>query len=127
MPFAKPPGVASDALMSAKWDELTAGRKFSEADAPALALLCRWHKVAARAAEEMDSFDGQTAYTAENGDLKPLPQVATLKAASSEIRALSKQLGITGGGEADGEGEPRDNVLSLVAGRRAQRRAGAQG
>ena len=42
----KPESVAADEFKSAKWDELTRGRRFEQSDAPALALLCQWHKVA---------------------------------------------------------------------------------
>lgn len=45
MQIAKPPGIESDAFKSAKWDELTAGRSFSQSDAPALSLLCQWYKI----------------------------------------------------------------------------------
>ena len=47
--LTKPPGIESDAFKSAKWDEVTAGRDFAPSDAPTLALLCQWHKVAQQA------------------------------------------------------------------------------
>jgi hypothetical protein len=56
--LTKPPGIESDAFKSAKWDELTAGRDFAPSDAPTLALLRLWHKVAQRAMDELDSFEG---------------------------------------------------------------------
>ena len=37
--LTKPPNVENDAFKSAKWDELTAGRAFTQSDAPALARL----------------------------------------------------------------------------------------
>jgi hypothetical protein len=37
--ISKPASVENDAFRSAKWDELTSGRDFSQADAPTLALL----------------------------------------------------------------------------------------
>lgn len=46
MALKKPPTVESDPFKSAKWDELTSGRAFSQSDAPTLALLCQWHKIA---------------------------------------------------------------------------------
>ena len=49
MPLTKPPGIEPDAFKSTKWDELTAGRDFTTSDAPTLALLCQWHKVAQQA------------------------------------------------------------------------------
>lgn len=106
----KPASVASDAYKSAKWDELTAGRDFDRSAAPALALLCQWHKVAARAVEELDSFGGQTAYTDEVGDLRSFPQIATLKTASGEIRQLTAQLGI---GDKTAREEPRKSSPNL--------------
>ena len=56
--LTKPPGIESDAFKSAKRNELTAGRDFTTSDAPTLALLCLWHKVAQRAMDELDSFEG---------------------------------------------------------------------
>ena len=120
----KPPGVESDEYKSAKWDELTRGRAFAQSDAPALALLCQWYKIAATAQDELDSFGGQTAYTNEMGDLKAFPQIGTLKTASAEIRQLNKQLGICDTREEAANGGNGATVLSLVAGRRAQRQAG---
>ena len=120
MALKKPASVENDAFKSAKWDELMAGRSFSETDAPILSLLCQWYKIVAQAQEELESFDNQTAYPSENGDLKPLPQISTLKTASSEIRALNKQLGI-------GEEEQRQTVetgtskLEIIQNRRKAR------
>ena len=94
MPLPKPPSVASDPFKSAKWDELTAGRDFRPSDAPTLALLVQWHAVVARCIEDMDAAGGQVAYSNAMDDLKPLPQISTMKQASAEIRALNKQLGI---------------------------------
>ena len=45
MSLEKPAAVAGDPVKSAKWDELTAGRTFTQADAPTLALLCQWYKI----------------------------------------------------------------------------------
>lgn len=124
-PLAKPDSVAGDAFKSAKWDELTAGRSFSQSDAPALSLLCQWYKIADTAQEELDNFGGQTAYSNDMGDLKAFPQISTLKTASAEIRQLNKQLGICDTHEKEDESAPKQaNVLTIVAGRRAQRQAG---
>lgn len=121
----KPAGVESDEYKSAKWDELTRGRAFAQSDAPALALLCQWYKIAATAQDELDSFGEQTAYTNDMGDLKAFPQIGTLKTASTEIRQLSKQLGICDSHEEVGGAAKQATVLSLVQGRRAKRVAGA--
>lgn len=126
MPITKPPGIESDAFKSAKWDELTQGRAFSQSDVPALSLLCQWYKIAETAQEELDNFGGQTAYSNDMGDLKAFPQIATLKTASGEIRQLNKQLGIIDTAEAEG-GNGGDNILSIVSGKRAERRARAAG
>lgn len=124
MPLMKPPGIESDAFKSAKWDEITAGRDFAPSDAPTLALLCQWHKVAQQAMDELDSFGSQTAYQNDMGDLKSFPQIGTLKTCSAEIRQLNKQLGICDSHEEVGDGEKQATVLSIVSARRAQRVAG---
>lgn len=127
VPIRKPAAVENDPYKSAKWDELTAGRTFAQSDAPTLALLCQWHKVADTAMDELDRFGGETAYTNDMGDLKAFPQIGTLKTASAEIRQLNKQLGIvdTAGPEVEAGGG--DNILSIVSGKRAERRARATG
>ena len=53
MPLTKPPGIESDPFKSAKWDELTQGRSFSQSDAPALSLLRQWYKIADTAQDEL--------------------------------------------------------------------------
>ncbi len=124
----KPDSVASDPVKSAQGDEVTACRGFNQADAPALALLSQWHKVAQQASEELESFGVGTAYQTDMGDLKPFPQIATLKAASAEIRALNRQLGLAGEAAPAPEPKPKDareNVLELVMTKRAgARRSG---
>lgn len=120
----KPESVAADPFMSAMWDGLARGRAFSQADAPALALLCRWHKVARQAADELDSFGGNTAYQDDGGDLKAFPQIGTLKTASAEIRQLSRQLGVDGGREDGREGaDAASGLFRYVAGRKERREA----
>ena len=115
--LTKPESVAADDFKSAKWDELTRGRSFEQADAPALALLCQWHKVAQQAMDELDSFAG---------DLKAFPQIGALKTASAEIRQLNKQLGISDQKEPEKkETANGGNVLSFVAGNRAAKRKAA--
>lgn len=124
--LTKPESVAADEFKSAKWDELTRGRRFEQADAPALALLCQWHKVAQQAMDELDSFGGNTAYQNDMGDLKAFPQIGTLKTASAEIRQLNKQLGIVDQREPEQEATTgAGNVLTLVAGNRAAKRRAA--
>ncbi len=125
MALEKPEAVARDRFKSAKWDEITAGRDFRESDAPTIALLCQWHAVVARCMEDLD-FGGdlpQVAYQNEAGDLKAMPQLSTMKQASAEIRALSKQLGLEDGGG----GGKRTEVtpLEVIRGRYRGRQAGA--
>lgn len=121
----KPPAIESDEFKSAKWDELTSGRRFRQSDAPTLAMLCHWHKIAQQAMDELDGFGGETAYQNDMGDIKAFPQIATLKAASAEIRQLNKQLGIADAADA---GEVADgSKLVVLAGRRSERRARATG
>lgn len=121
--LAKPESVACDAFKSAKWDELTAGRSFSQSDAPALSLLCQWYKIADTAQEELDNFGGQTAYSNDMGDLKAFPQISTLKTASAEIRQLNKQLGICDTHEEVESGAKQTSILSIVSGNREKRQA----
>lgn len=95
MVLEKPHAITDSPYRSAKWDELTEGREFSQSDIPLLALLCQWYEVNDTALSEIDvGGEIQTAYTNDIGDIKPLPQLSTMAKASAEIRALSKQLGL---------------------------------
>lgn len=122
----KPPEVKADEFKSKKWNELTRGRTFPSSAAPVLAILCQWYKVMHLAVAEMDEFGGGTVYENQVGDIKSLPQIATIKTASAEIRQLNKQLGIDDGGEVVGK-QGSASVLTLVAGNRADRRSRATG
>ena len=91
----KPADIASDPFKSAKWDELTQGRNFSKKDVPTLKLLCMWYQVIDKCMNDLVvSGDIQVAYSNAVDDIKELPQINTMKKASAEIRALSKQLHI---------------------------------
>lgn len=93
--LAKPANIENDAFRSAKWDELTAGHDFSQADAPTLALLVSWYQVIEQCIEDIGANGGvQVAYQNDMGDIKALLQLSTMKQASAEIRAINKQLGI---------------------------------
>ena len=72
------------------------GRKFSRADAPALALLCQWYAVVESCVADLTYNEPlpRVAYGNAMGDIKAMPQLSTMKQASAEIRALNKQLGI---------------------------------
>lgn len=125
MTLEKPETIVSDPFKSAKWDELTKSRNFSQSDAPALSLLCQWYAVVERCMGDLDFGDGlpQVAYSNDMGDIKAMPQLATMKQASAEIRALNKQLGINDQAKADAGESKKASVLSLVIGDR-QRKAG---
>lgn len=57
MPILKPNSIANDPFKSAKWDEITAGRSFSQSDAPTIALLCQWRAVIERRMDDV-AIDG---------------------------------------------------------------------
>ncbi len=126
MALEKPASVARSPYKSAKWDEIVEGRNFTAANIPALTLLVQWYQVMDTAMDDMEAAgELQLVYENENGDIKPFPQVALMKQASAEIRALNKQLGINdeARGEAADGGKPgRITVFSCD---RAQRRARA--
>lgn len=103
-----PQEVASDPVQAAIWEQLTARRTFAQEDAPVLALLCYWHAVANQAREamaiggnEIEILDA-TAYKPIRGKggkrlkmMRKNPALTVLKEASTEIRALSDQLGLS--------------------------------
>lgn len=103
-----PQEVASDPVQAAIWEQLTARRTFAQEDAPTLALLCYWHAVANQAREAMALGDNEieildaTAYKPIRGKggkrlkmMRKNPALTVLKEASTEIRALSDQLGLS--------------------------------
>lgn len=123
MPIRKPNAIASDPFKSAKWDEITAGRTFTTSHIPALTLLVQWYAVVERCIEDMDEANGQVAYENDVGDLKPLPQISTMKQASAEIRQLNKQLGIADAVEPakHAKNTKKASVLELAQSSRAAR------
>lgn len=103
-----PQEVASDPVQAAIWEQLTARRTFAQEDAPTLALLCYWHAVANQAREAMALGNNEieildaTAYKPIRGKggkrlkmMRKNPALTVLKEASTEIRALSDQLGLS--------------------------------
>lgn len=94
MSITKPPHIAADEFKSSKWDEIIAGREYSQSDVPMITLLCQWYAIAQRCIEDMDEVGCQVAYENKMGDIKELPQISTMKKACDAIRALNKQLGI---------------------------------
>lgn len=120
MNLNKPPSVARSDFQSAKWDELTKNRNFQESDIPTLSLLCQWHEVVGQCMDDINVGDGiQVAYQNDIGDIKPLPQLSTMKQASAEIRALNKQLGIND--EAHVQPEKRETPLNVIQAHRFAR------
>lgn len=120
MALIKPDSVASSSKRSAKWDELVTGRSFTQADAPILALLCQWYEVLDKCMEDIDIGGGiQVAYQNDMGDIKALPQLATMKQASAEIRALNKQLGISD--EAHDKPQRKEAKLHVIQANRMSR------
>lgn len=109
----KPRSVAESDYRSAKWDEIVEGHDFTQADAPLLAMLCQWHEINDTALEEITDYGAiQTAYSDDKGNAKQLPQIATMARASSEIREISKQLGLFQAKE-DKPERPRAKVTAL--------------
>ncbi len=124
----KPANVESDQFRSAKWDELTVGRDFSQAQAPTLALLVSWYQVIDQCMDDIGANGGvQVAYQNDVGDIKALPQLSTMKQASAEIRALSRQLGISDEPAKGRVGSKKASVLSLVISDRQRKAAKAAG
>lgn len=125
MALVKPDSVARSPYKSAKWDEIVKGRNFDESATAALTLLVQWHQIADQAMDDIE-MNGEIVlvYQNENGDIKPMPQIAQMKQATAEIRALNKQLGIND----EAKGEPvseKSHLIDFAAQRRAQRRARA--
>ena len=122
--LTKPPDIEADPFKKAKWDEITKGRDFSQADTPVVALLCQWYAVVQRCIDDIDEANGQVAFMNDMGDLKALPQISTMKQASAEIRALNKQLGINDEVKSS-ETKKKASVISIVQGKRSNRSAKA--
>lgn len=112
--ISKPSSIANSAFKSQKWDELTKGRNFSESDIPQITLLCQWYEVIEKCMEDLTYGESiQVAYQNDIGDVKAFPQLATMKQASAEIRALNKQLGINDEA-APQEEDRKDTKLALI-------------
>lgn len=113
----KPKRIADDEFQSAKWDEITRGRSFKPSDVPNIAMLCQWYAVAETCMNDITDDEGvHVAYTNDVGDVKALPQLASMKQASAEIRALNKQLGISDSVES--EQPNKITTLQLIQNRR---------
>ena len=123
----KPAAIKNSPFKNAKWNELVKGREFTQADVPTLSLLCQWYEVIEKCMDDI-SIDGnvQVAYQNEMGDLRALPQLSTMKQASAEIRALSKQLGISEGAE-PAQPKRKETTLYVIQANRKSRAASARG
>lgn len=113
-----PKNIQTDPFKYAKWQEIVKGRNFSVSDIPTIALLCQWYAVIERCISDLDMGEDlpRVAYQNEIGDVKAFPQLATMKQASAEIRALNKQLGINDG--VDSEPKGKITTLQLIQNRR---------
>lgn len=117
----KPKRIADDEFQSAKWDEITRGRNFKPSDIPNIAMLCQWYAVAETCMNDITDEAGvHVAYTNDVGDIKALPQLASMKQASAEIRALNKQLGINDSGETQTL-KPKITTLEVIQNRRKKK------
>lgn len=104
-----PEDIAEDPVQSEIWAWIAPPvNSFADQDIPNLRLLCYWHAVAEQAQQAIKSENGRLnifdkigvkPYKTEDGKDVPLvrknPALTILKEASSEIRALSDQLGLS--------------------------------
>lgn len=127
MALRKPRAIKDDIRRNSLWNEIVRGRKLPPAAASTVSMLVEWKLVAQSAVAEMDEAGGMTAYQDEMGNLKALPQISTLKAASAEIRQLERMLDEMDTGGEEPERKQETSVLTLVANNRAQRRSRASG
>lgn len=117
----KPNSVASSPFKSQKWDEITEGRNFTKADAPVIALLCQWYEVIERCMDDIRDDGGiHVAYQNDIGDIKAFPQLATMKQASAEIRAINKQLGIDDEARPENKDQKRSPLIDIYSNRQAR-------
>ena len=119
--LTKPKSVREDPYRNRKWNEIVRGRSFKPSDVPALTLLVQWYQVVDKCMEDISDEGGvHVAFANDLGDIKALPQIATMKTASAEIRQLNKQLGINDGRDSEAPEEvgasAEADVLRLVLG-----------
>lgn len=114
--LTKPASIRSDPWRSRKWNEIVRGRDLSPSDAPTIALLVSWYQVIEQCMDDIGANGGvQVAYQNDMGDIRALPQLSTMKQASAEIRALSRQLGLDVSPNERAQAKAgRAQVLSLV-------------
>lgn len=106
-----PQEVASDPVQSKIWEWICPPtNNFTQQDIPSLMALCFWHATFLQAKQSISSaggdgtieiYDkiGEKPFTGKDGEPLPLvkkhPAITIMKEASSEIRALSDQLGLS--------------------------------
>jgi len=90
----KPPYIANDVVKSSIWDEITASRDFKTLERPLLEAFCEQYSIVQRCIEDRSEANGIVAYTNDLSDIKELPQIKTLNAATDQLRKLAKALGI---------------------------------
>ncbi|MCI7437603.1 MAG: P27 family phage terminase small subunit, partial [Coriobacteriaceae bacterium] len=114
--LTKPASIRSDPWRSRKWNEIVRGRDLSPSDAPTIALLVSWYQVIEQCMDDIGANgEVQVAYQNDVGDIKALPKLSTMKQASAEIRALSRQLGLDVSPNERAQAKAgRAQVLSLV-------------
>lgn len=127
--LTKPKSVREDPYRNRKWNEIVRGRDFQPKDVPALTLLVQWYQIIEKCMDDLGSMgDGiQVAYSNKDDDIRALPQIATMKQASAEIRQLNKQLGINDGRDSDVGDDDDASVLTLVCSRGPAARRGMAG
>lgn len=106
-----PADIAADPVQSQIWEWICPDvNNFTQQDIPALKELCTWHAVFEQAKQSVASpngdgtvmiYDkiGEKPFLSEDGNPIPLvkkhPAISIMKEASTEIRALSDQLGLS--------------------------------
>lgn len=94
------------------WDSIFGTVSLSPAQIPEAVMLVRWQIIADKCQEDLTANgDVQVAYSPDGMTLSQLPQLATLKAASAEIRAISKRLNL---GEVKAKDTTKASVLQFV-------------
>lgn len=119
--LTKPASIRSDPWRSRKWNEIVRGRDLSPSDAPTIELLVSWYQVIEQCMDDIGANGGvQVAHQNDMGDIRALAKLSTMKQASAEIRALSRQLGLDVSPNERAQAKAgRAQVLSLViAGRK---------
>lgn len=88
------PGIIADSPFKInKWQELTNGAAVNPLAVPQLVMLVNWYAILEQCIRDIsDGGETHVAYVNDHDDVKPMPQIAIMKQASSEIRALTKLL-----------------------------------